>query len=59
MNELKQATLTVTPDQFAVILAGLDELPGKLGRVLRDDLMSQVRAQMDAHANAPKLEAVS
>lgn len=56
--ELKQATLTVTPDQLAAILAGLDELPGKLGRALYAELTSQVRAQMEAHAAPPKLEAV-
>lgn len=55
MAELTSVTLTVTPVQLKVLLSGLDELPGKVSRIVYDELISQVKAQLN-EASAPNGE---
>lgn len=46
--------LTLTPQQFAVVWAGLGELPGKTGFATMEVVKAQI-AQQEAEAQAPKV----
>jgi hypothetical protein len=47
----------VTAQELATLLRGLDELPGKVSRVLYDKIVGHVQAQVNAHEQSPPAEA--
>jgi hypothetical protein len=51
---LTHAIIRVDQQQLQTILMALDELPGKVTRVVHNAICSQVEQQMNAHAAAEK-----
>ena len=47
---METVNLTVTAQQFNTIMAGLEELPHKVSRLVIDTLVQQVKAQTEPKA---------
>ena len=51
---MQTVNLTVTPQAFNTIMAGLEELPHKASRGVIDELIAQVKAQTEQKPADPR-----